>query len=421
MTFARRFVAVVTFLLTIALASGSALADPPLGPSQTVTDGSTTLSNTHKIQFTSGCTQTNSGSTAQLACTGTGVPTTRAINTTSPLTGGGTLATDLTLACATCLVQGSNALTLALSLADTSGGLGSLFVIRNNGSTVNYVDINDNSTIALKSGVTDSGTAVAFALDSVNALSTSGDKLLSLRSATTERWFFGQTANGFVLIPASNTFPLKFYTHDGFGFVSLDDNNGPRLGYSSTTITGTSAGLAVVGGAAAGTTTTFAANLANLNTISATGVSVVRVNGGSTNGSLYFGTVSGSNSIYGESEDLTADAGGTTAATVVCWSGAQKVATCGTSINLTTIAGVTVLGVAAASQSRVMRRGRVFVNCDAGITSGQLVGTSGTVGGNVSSVTTSGSAPSAGSIVGRATENCGATTAGQILIDLILG
>lgn len=47
-------------------------ADPPPGPGVTCSDGTTTLPNCKKILFVSGCTQTNSGTTAQETCAGSG-------------------------------------------------------------------------------------------------------------------------------------------------------------------------------------------------------------------------------------------------------------------------------------------------------------------------------------------------------------
>lgn len=132
-------------------------------------------------------------------------------------------------------------------------------------------------------------------------------------------------------------------------------------------------------------------------------------------GSLQFGCPSlGQADAMCDGEWVTAS-GTVTAGEVVVHSGAKLVATAGASAGLTTIAGV-ALTTGTNVPVLVAKRGRVYTNADAGITVGELLRTSGAVAGNVLN---GGSA--VGSIVGRACEATGATIAGKILVDLVLG
>jgi hypothetical protein len=139
-------------------------------------------------------------------------------------------------------------------------------------------------------------------------------------------------------------------------------------------------------------------------------------NGDGVGPRLFTGMASGSNDALCWGEALTASAA-ITAGMVVVWSGSKKVAQATAVANLTTIAGVAMTAAAGDGvEIRAARRGRCYVQADAGITAGQLVGTSGTNAGKVAAST-----PGAGAIIGRACEATGGTIAGYVLVDLVLG
>ena len=115
--------------------------------------------------------------------------------------------------------------------------------------------------------------------------------------------------------------------------------------------------------------------------------------------------------------DRLADTGGVTANKVVVYTGSSlKVQDAAGTNNLTTIAGVALATATSGNVTRVCVRGTVLTLADAGITTGQLVGTSAAVAGNVQSGTT----PALGQVVGRATENTGATAANRVVVDVTL-
>lgn len=134
-----------------------------------------------------------------------------------------------------------------------------------------------------------------------------------------------------------------------------------------------------------------------------------------TNGAVRYGVNSGTSSVNcGFAEELIAS-GTVTANKVVVWTGGGQVANAGASANLTTIAGVAIVGGAASALVIICRRGRVLVDGDAGITVNEYVGTSGATGGNVDDGT-----PGAGAVVGRATEDLSATVSGKVIVDVLL-
>ena len=80
-----------------------------------------------KLVYPSGCTVSGTSGEADVDCSGTGVPSTRLINTTSPLAGGGALSSDLTLTCTTCAlttgwaIPSAFATTTNTAAAETAG------------------------------------------------------------------------------------------------------------------------------------------------------------------------------------------------------------------------------------------------------------------------------------------------------------
>ena len=100
----------VTIASTASGTTGLSASD--LATYVTATDSSVTITN----NGTSGISIAATGS-------GSGVPTTRSITTTSPLTGGGTLAADLTLAVSSATTSAAGVVTLAASGASTSGAV----------------------------------------------------------------------------------------------------------------------------------------------------------------------------------------------------------------------------------------------------------------------------------------------------------
>jgi hypothetical protein len=129
---------------------------------------------------------------------------------------------------------------------------------------------------------------------------------------------------------------------------------------------------------------------------------------------LLLGVVSAGQSDAFCFAELLTCSGTVAAGQVVVWTGAKLVAAAAATANLTTIAGVAVTG-GTGTAIVVARRGRVYTNAVAGITVGQLLGTSGTTAGSVVNAT-----PGSGALVGRACEATGATVSGKVLVDLVL-
>lgn len=103
---------------------------------------------------------------------------------------------------------------------------------------------------------------------------------------------------------------------------------------------------------------------------------------------------------------------------VVVWTGTKQVASAGATLNLTTIAGIALDAAGGAGTAvRIAKRGRCLANAVAGLTAGQLLGTSLASPANVQSAVV----PGAGAIVGRATEATGGTVANKVEVDVILG
>lgn len=102
---------------------------------------------------------------------------------------------------------------------------------------------------------------------------------------------------------------------------------------------------------------------------------------------------------------------------VVVWTAgtANTVTKAAATNNLTTIAGVATVGQTGGTEY-ICTHGRTLVNAQAGITTGQTVGTAAAGAGTVQSGTT----PPNGAIVGRALENTGATTASKVTLSLNL-
>jgi hypothetical protein len=138
--------------------------------------------------------------------------------------------------------------------------------------------------------------------------------------------------------------------------------------------------------------------------------------GTAASGALEFGCPSlGQADALCEAEILIAS-GTVTAGQVVVWSGTKKVAAAGASAGLTTIAGVALTAGSNGVAMWVAKRGRCYVNSDAGVAAGTVLKTSGAVAGNVVD-----GAAIAGGIVGRACEAVSATVSGKVLVDLVLG
>lgn len=138
--------------------------------------------------------------------------------------------------------------------------------------------------------------------------------------------------------------------------------------------------------------------------------------GTAASGALEFGCPSlGQADALCEAEVLIAS-GTVTAGQVVVWSGTKQVAAAGASAGLTTIAGVALTAGSNGVAMWVAKRGRCYVNSDAGVVAGTVLKTSGSVAGNVVD-----GAAIAGGIVGRACEAVSATVSGKVLADLILG
>ena len=101
---------------------------------------------------------------------------------------------------------------------------------------------------------------------------------------------------------------------------------------------------------------------------------------------------------------------------MVVWSGTKNVTLPAATAGLSTIAGVALATVGAAAGVKVCKRGRVYTSCTGAVAAGDLLVTDNTTAGNVKT----NNAATAGTIVGRATEACGGTTAGLVLADLTL-
>ena len=82
-----------------------------------------------------------------------------------------------------------NATALGLIVKDAASPVaGSLFDVRNNGSTVKYLDITSAGTQAIKSGYADGAAAIAASIDTTATWSNATAKLLTVQNNTTERF-----------------------------------------------------------------------------------------------------------------------------------------------------------------------------------------------------------------------------------------
>lgn len=230
-----------------------------------------------------------------------------------------------------------------------------------------------------------------------------------------------KTSTGNVTIGGSITSGLKFVNNttgllssSGNGAVYTDDVDGSTLLYGSTKLrTGLTLIVANVNNVDSSTAIDY--NIASGTPKLTAGSTMVAIQNGGGAGILRLGLVSGPQQVFSYGEDIGCSGGNPAAGLVVVWNGTRQVAAAAASTNLTTIAGVSVTACSS-NVTTVARMGRVMVGADAGISAGNLVGTSGTNAGNVAA-----SSPGAGAIVGRAVENTGQTTAGKVIIDLILG
>lgn len=235
------------------------------------------------------------------------------------------------------------------------------------------------------------------------------------------RWTLQATPGGSLVSNPGLTSPANWTLRSPAGvcMVSLDDGLafGSALIAASTALSATPNLVAALINPVQNTTAAaaYVQNSAGVPSAAGKGMLDLLLSGGSI-GSRY-AMISAANQPELADGLVSITCSGTVAAgQVVVWAGTKKVATAAATNNLTTIAGVALTG--ATNGAIIVATAKLcYVNADAGITAGQLVGTSNATAGNVQS----GTAPGAGAIVGRAVEASGATVAGKVLAYLILG
>ncbi len=128
------------------------------------------------------------------------------------------------------------------------------------------------------------------------------------------------------------------------------------------------------------------------------------------NSAQMIGLTTGTADVNGNGELLNCS-GTCNAGEVVKFTGLTTVATLGTGLLQTNFACVVVVGTT--GWIKVGRWGRFKVNADAGISAGDLVCSSNTTAGSVGTCVS----PTAGTVIGRALEATGGTTANKVFVD----
>jgi hypothetical protein len=217
---------------------------------------------------------------------------------------------------------------------------------------------------------------------------------------------------------------VKIQSPTGTAFVMASVNSGAQLGYGVGVVQVLGTVIELRSTAPDSASATAVSIGSNFSLITPGGAQVITptVRNANAQGIMFALVTHQGCHAYGE--ELTAS-GTVAAGDIVVWTGTdgKSVATAAATANLTTIAGVAVVGGTAGTVIRVARMGRVRVNCETTVNAaGLLVGTSGATAGRALQGT-----PGSGALVGRsvcaagATINTSALGANQVIVDLILG
>lgn len=385
------------------LASSTATAQVSLPPLR-VQNGGVNVPLRFRLNFVGGgCVDNSSARSTDCTITASfgGLP-----GVNSPLTGNGTSGSHL--ACPTCALTTT---TLTAGTGLTGGGdlsTNRSFAIDGTVATLSGTQELTNKTLTgqvVKNGLTASGSVA-------NDFSGStGDFKLSTGAVS----YSGAAAKTVSITTPGNTATITLTA--GSAILKLDDNVGAQLFYGATSTLKVNSASTTITGNGSDLASHQPLLVDNAITFTVPGAGGIQNTNGASNGNTYFGLASGVASVQcAVAEEVLADTGGTTVNEVVVWSGANKVQNAAASTSLSTIAGVALTTASSGAKVKVCKRGRVQVNADAGITAGQLVSTSGTTAGNVQSTVV----PVYGTAVGRATEATGGTTAGKVIVDVLL-
>jgi hypothetical protein len=368
--------------------------------------------------------------------TGVGLVMRKADNSEVTLGSGGGSST-LALAYAAGASQADSTMTLdatrlGLKILDAASTVGTLLQVQNNGATTTYFNLTANSTQQLKSGMADGATAEAFRIDTTSTWVNAAARIATFRNGGTSKLEIDVSGN---LLPKSDDGPslgsgsLRFHTiwlsgaagsaifgAGGTASLTLNDSTGASISYGANSLLsiGTSS-ISFRSNAPGSGATDVGLAITTQNAFSAAGASLLSMISAAAT-SVYLGMFTGSNAFSTPvAIDVIADAT-CTAGNVLIWSntnGSGRVKDATAAANLTTIAGVCVVGGAAGATVKMAIRGRCFVNAVSGVTAQQLLGTSGVTAGNVVGAT-----PGSGALVGLSLEARGATIANQVLCDL---
>lgn len=422
----------------------AALADPPLGPTLRVNNNGTLANaNTKVLNLTSGCTATASGTTTNVACTGAGGSVTSVecsddtlTCTPDPVVGTGTVAVN----------QANSFVWTALhtwTLDNITALLGAGGVLLQNttaaiSGTQQYSPIFSQSGQGFGTNLSATQPVIVrtqvVPVQATNALADYRWTIQSAGQASpgTARMHLTEVhpSSAFGNLPGRAVLSLtgataQYIAGAGEIFIGTDGASPGYIDIQPNTITLYTANTSrvVVDSLSERPNTDIVMSMGDNNQrwlgvftgaeveISSSGTGQV---GAATTGQILDGTSGLSSGVLCASGERLNCPGTCTAGEVLVWSGTNGVAQAGASANLTTIAGVATTTVTAATVT-VCRRGRVLVDADAGITAGELVGTSGATAGNVDD-----GAPGSGAVVGRATEATGGTAADKVIVDVLL-
>ncbi len=194
-----------------------------------------------------------------------------------------------------------------------------------------------------------------------------------------------------------------------YSYLQLDDTAAAKLGYGPSGYIQVYGNTITAVSAAANGDGQNALEVGPAGDVSDAGKAILKLNAGPSDPGRFYHMACGTAGVYGDGDYFTAS-GTATAGKLVAWSGASQVAKPAATENLTTIAGVALASVAS-GLVKVITRGPVMIDCDAGVSAGDLLVSSGSVAGNVTKPTVS---ATNGAIVGRAMEAVGATTANKV-------
>lgn len=303
-----------------------------------------------------------------------------------------------------------------------SAGVGSLFQAQTSLAAI-LMDINDNGTQKIVSGVADSSSAIGTLFDTVNTLSTAGAKLMQWDNAgvgqvslSIGRNATGTSALNFYFQPMVSGTGVGLLSQSGAGVIVTDDTVGTTVLYGTSYLRIVSNALVV--SAIGDSASSVLLDIQPMNTQQTAGATAIRA---ATGGGLYagFAAASGVTGVYCDWRERIVKAGGagTTVNRLVAANGNNTVDIPTATANLTSIIGVALDSSAAGVGVRVADSGDVFVEYDGTVNTNDLLVSSGTTAGRVQTNNN----PPIGSLIGKALEAGGTTIAGQVRMAFQLG